>query len=172
MNTTADLADIACRIAGADPHACRVVTGFDGFVDEMISLVGEANILCGLHDLPSAPAEATPDEALRQAAALREVLGISRVVVHRNSFAVSAAADGGFIQAGPYCPNPRKSTGAGDRFNAGFCLGLALLLADAEALALGCAAAGFFVRNARSATSQELLGFLHSWAAGSPAAAN
>jgi sugar/nucleoside kinase (ribokinase family) len=85
---------------------------------------------------------------------------------------VSVAAEGCYIQTGPYCPNPKKSTGAGDRFNAGFCLGLALLLADADSLALGCAASGFFVRNARSASCQELIGFLHSWAAGSPAAAN
>jgi len=166
-----DLVDPAGRSAADIVEVTALLRDFEATGPLTLGLNGnEANILCGLHDLPSAPTEATPDEALRQAAALREVLGISRVVVHRNSFAVSAAADGGFIQAGPYCPNPRKSTGAGDRFNAGFCLGLALLLADAEALALGCAAAGFFVRNARSATSQELLGFLHSWAAGSPAA--
>ena len=34
--------------------------------------------------------------------------------------------------------------------------------------ALGCAAAGFFVRNARSASRDELGGFLRRWAAGSP----
>ena len=166
-----DLVDPSSRSAADIVEVAAILRDFEASGPLTLGLNGnEANILCRLHDLAAAPAEATPDEALRQAAALREVLGISRVVVHRNSFAVSAAADGGFIQAGPYCPNPKKSTGAGDRFNAGFCLGLALLLADADSLALGCAAAGFFVRNARSATSQELLGFLHSWAAGSPAA--
>jgi sugar/nucleoside kinase (ribokinase family) len=128
----------------------------------------EANVLCRLHELPSSPAEATPPDAVRQADALRAILGISRVVIHHIPFAVSATAEGGFTQPGPYCPNPKKSTGAGDRFNAGFTLGLALGFGDADCLALGCAAAGFFVRNARSATLDELGAFLRSWAAGSP----
>jgi hypothetical protein len=34
------------------------------------------------------------------------------------------------------------------------------------ALVLGCAVAGFFVRNARSASHQELVAFLRQWAAG------
>ncbi|MFO1531890.1 MAG: hypothetical protein U1F77_19690 [Kiritimatiellia bacterium] len=38
MNHFAQLANL---LAAADTGACRVVTGFDGFVDEMITLVGE-----------------------------------------------------------------------------------------------------------------------------------
>jgi sugar/nucleoside kinase (ribokinase family) len=114
----------------------------------------EANILARLHELPAVPAEASPAETLRQAAALREVLRISRVVIHHIPFAVSDSADGGCSLPGPVCPHPRKSTGAGDRFNAGFTLGLALGMVDPDCLALGCAASGFFVRNARSATHQ------------------
>ena len=157
--STADIVEVAGMLRDFE-SAGPLTLGLNG---------NEANILCRLHDLPAAAAAATADEALQQACGLRQVLGISRVVVHRNAFAVSAAADAGCIQAGPYCPHPKKSTGAGDRFNAGFCLGLALRLTDAEALALGCAAAGFFVRHARSATHQDLLDFLHSWAAGFPA---
>ncbi len=79
---------------------------------------------------------------------------------------MSAAAERGSTQPGPYSAGPKKSTGAGDRFNAGFCLGLALGLDDSESLALGCAASGFFVRNARSASHQELVDFLERWTAG------
>jgi sugar/nucleoside kinase (ribokinase family) len=127
----------------------------------------EANVLCRAHDVPSAPVDATPDQTLQQAFALRDLFGVSRVVIHRVPFAVSAAADRGSTQPGPYSPGTKKNTGAGDRFNAGFCLGLALGLEDAESLALGCAASGFFVRNARSADHQELVSFLERWAAGS-----
>jgi sugar/nucleoside kinase (ribokinase family) len=88
------------------------------------------------------------------------------VVIHWTRFAVSASAGGGVMQPGPYCAAPKKSTGAGDRFNAGFCLGLAHHLDDANSLVLGCAVSGFFVRNARSATHQELVAFLRQWAAG------
>lgn len=156
--SAADLREVACLLRDFEP-AGPVTLGLNG---------NEANILCRLHDLPSAAPEATPDETLQQAASLRELLSISRVVVHRIPFAVSATAGGGVIQPGPYCPHPKKSTGAGDRFNAGFCLGLAQRLGEAESLALGCAVAGFFVRQARSASHHELLEFLHRWAAGSP----
>jgi sugar/nucleoside kinase (ribokinase family) len=124
----------------------------------------EANVLSRVHDVPSVPADAMPEPALQQAFALREWFGVSRVVIHRVPFAVSAAATGGSTQLGPYSAHTKKSTGAGDRFNAGFCVGLALGLDDRESLVLGCAASGFFVRNARSASRQELVDFLERWA--------
>jgi len=164
-----DLVDPSSR-SGADILAmAAILRDFEPAGPVTLGLNGnEANILCRLHELPPAPAEATPADAVQQAGELRALLGISRVVIHHIPFAVSATADGGFMQPGPYCPNPKKSTGAGDRFNAGFTLGLALGLGDPDCLALGCAAAGFFVRNARSATRDELGGFLRRWAAGSP----
>jgi sugar/nucleoside kinase (ribokinase family) len=127
----------------------------------------EANILCRLLGLAPVPPEATPEETLAQAGALQTHLEITRVIIHRLQFAVSADADNHRIQPGPYCPNPKKSTGAGDRFNAGICLGLALDCDPADCLALGCAVSGFFVRNARSATHRELADFLRQWAMGS-----
>ena len=105
-------------------------------------------------------------ECVRLAGALREAIGVSSVVIHRLHFAVSHGPGGAFSAAGPYCERPLKSTGAGDRFNAGYCLGL-LAGADPEAcLDLGSATSGFFVRNASSGTRTELLEFLRRWRAG------
>jgi sugar/nucleoside kinase (ribokinase family) len=163
-----DLVDPASRSAADIRAMAAILRDFEPAGPLTLGLNGnEANHLARLHEVPTVPAEASPGETLRQAAMLRDVLGISRVVIHRIPFAVSDSAQGGAIQPGPVCPNPKKSTGAGDRFNAGFCLGLALGMADAACLALGCAAAGFFVRNARSASQPELAGFLNHWAAGS-----
>ncbi len=158
-----DLVDPSSRSAADILEMTAILRDFEPVGSLTLGLNGnEAGILSRLHDLPSAAS--APDETLQQAFALREALGISRVIIHRSSFAVSATADGGFIQAARFCPNPRKSTGAGDRFNAGFCLGLAQGMTDPDSLTLGCAAAGYFVRNARSASQQELVGFLKSWA--------
>ncbi len=168
-----DLVDPSSRSGKDIIDVASILKDFEAAGHATLGLNGnEANILCRLHDLPAAAPEATPEDTLKQALALRDRLGISRVVVHRISFAVSASAQGGFIQSGPYCTNPKKSTGAGDRFNAGYCLGLALGLADTDSLALGCAVSGFFVRNARSASLPELVDFLRNWAAGSPDLAN
>ena len=168
-----DLVDPSSRSAADIIGMATILRDFESAGPVTLGLNGnEATILCRLHDLPSSPPEATVEETLQQAFSLRGRLGISRVVIHRIPFAVSASAQGGFTQLGPYCANPKKSTGAGDRFNAGFCLGLALALGDAEALALGCAVSGFFVRNARSADLAELVGFLRTWAVGSPDGTN
>ncbi len=169
-NLFIDLVDPSSRSASDILAMTATLRDFEPIGPLTLGLNGnEAGILSRLHDLPSAAS--APDETLQQAFALREVLGISRVIIHRTSLAVSAAADGGFIQAARFCPNPMKSTGAGDRFNAGFCLGLAQGLAESDSLTLGCAAAGFFVRNARSASHHELVGFLKAWADDPPESA-
>jgi sugar/nucleoside kinase (ribokinase family) len=59
-----------------------------------------------------------------------------------------------------YCAKPKKSTGAGDRFNAGYCLGLLLKLDARSRLVCANASAGFFVREARSASLPELAQFI------------
>ena len=154
--SVADIRDMAAILQEFEPVG-PVTLGLNG---------NEANVLCRAHDLSSAPADATPEQTLQQAFALRDLFGVTRVVIHRVPFAVSAAAESGCMQPGPYRAGVKKSTGAGDRFNAGFCLGLALGLDDSESLVLGCAASGFFVRNARSASREELVDFLERWAAG------
>lgn len=163
-----DLVDPSSRSADDIRAVAAILRDFEPAGPVTLGLNGnEANILCRLHDLPFPTAEASTEDVLQQAFALRDLLGISRVVVHRLEFAVSASSEGGFTQQGPYCANPKKSTGAGDRFNAGFCLGLAQHFEAEQALALAGAVSGFFVRNARSANQQELSEFLDQWADGS-----
>lgn len=161
-----DLVDPASRSEADVGEMAAMLCDFESAGPVTLGLNGnEANILCRVHGLPGTGGEGSPTETLQQAMALRERLGLSRVVIHTIRFAVSAAAAGGFIQAGPYCPHPKKSTGAGDRFNAGYCFGLGHGLGDPAALALGCAAAGFFVRHACSASQAELVDFIQQWSA-------
>lgn len=122
----------------------------------------EANILC---DLLALAHEKRPDSAgaARQAAALQSALGIDEVVLHATQFAV-LASDAGTAQAsGPYCEKPVKSTGAGDRFNAGYALGVMLQFAPEERLLLGNATSGAYVRSGRSPSLDEVLHLLRHW---------
>lgn len=139
-----------------EPHG-PVTLGLNG---------NEANILARLTGLR----EALPDrgDGLRLATELRAHLGVSTVVIHRNKFAVAAEADGTAAVDGPHCANPRKSTGAGDRFNAGYILGLLLGCELEQCLALGCATAGLFIRTARSPDREALVRFLRSWESAAP----
>ncbi|MCL2853465.1 MAG: carbohydrate kinase family protein [Defluviitaleaceae bacterium] len=103
----------------------------------------------------------TPDNDLSQK--VYEKLGIHTLVVHpvREAFCWSQGAF--FHVVGPYCEKPVLTTGAGDNFNAGFALCLALGLGAREALTLGVATSGFYVRNGRSPSLAEARTFLHDW---------
>ena len=105
-----------------------------------------------------------PDAIEENAKTLRSVLELDAVVVHPTRNAACATASGSATLAGPFCANPKLTTGAGDNFNSGFCIGLMVGLEPAELLAAGKGSSGFYVRNARSATNSELADFLEQWA--------
>ena len=63
---------------------------------------------------------------------------------------------------GPFTPKPQITTGAGDHFNYGFCLGKLLGLPTEKCLLTGVATSGFYVRSAQSRCYERLLG-AHIW---------
>lgn len=164
-----DLVDPSSR-ADADIRAMtETMPGFEANGPTVLGLNGnEANVLSRVLGLETAKDEM--ESVKTQAAQLRQKLGVSQVVVHCLKFAVRADAAQTTGVAGPFCSRPKKSTGAGDRFNAGYCAGLMLDLPSDSCLALGNASSGFFVREARSATAVELAGFIDRWALGAIAA--
>lgn len=103
-----------------------------------------------------------PQEVLAYSKQLRDRLGIEAVVIHWSQYAVgNDAGSAAFVEV-PYTDNPQISTGAGDHFNAGFCLGR-LLGGDLDAnLQLGVATSGYYVREAKSPTLAQLTGFVES----------
>ena len=110
---------------------------------------------------------AAPAEKFRKAVAeLYEALGVYCLVVHPTKEAACCVSGEYFQTDGPYCENPVLTTGAGDNFNAGFCLGMTLGLDPLSALTLGVSTSGFYVRNAKSPTFDEVIGFVENWDAG------
>ncbi len=155
-----DLVDPSSR-AVADIHA--MLDTLPGFaVGGPVTLglnVNEANLLARLLDLPPcAGGEAASTTAL--AHALRVRIGLDEIVIHQNRLGVAVTANEEASVSGPWCAAPRKSTGAGDRFNAGFALGHLLGLDAADRLTCAVGTAGFFVREARSPTLDDLATFL------------
>jgi hypothetical protein len=87
-------------------------------------------------------------------------LSIAGVIVHPRAYAVAASAAGVVTVKGPFVEKPLISTGAGDHFNAGFCLGKLIGADNAIALQLGVGTSGYYVRTARSPSVKQLLEFL------------
>lgn len=96
------------------------------------------------------------------ASGIREKLGIAACVVHPTQFAAAASTQTTGVAAGPFTPNPKISTGAGDHFNAGFCTGHLLGCDLRQSLQMGVATSGYYVRNAQSPTREQLVEFLSS----------
>lgn len=97
------------------------------------------------------------------ARAIREKLGLFGVVIHPRKGAAAAIRLNGAVAsatfAGPFVAKPKLSTGAGDNFNAGFCLGLLAGLPVEQCLCTGTGTSGYYVRNAQSPTLTELAAF-------------
>lgn len=91
---------------------------------------------------------------------IRDLLKIDTVVIHPVAFAAASDEKGSAHVVGPYCAKPLITTGAGDHFNSGFCLGRILGLGLAESLQLGVATSGSYVRTAKSPTVKDLVKFL------------
>ena len=161
-----DLVDPSSRSERDIREMMDALAGFSPSLRPVLGLnQNEANILSRL--LGGSVVESRDKaESARQSAFPRQAFKIDQVVIHAHAHAVSATAEGAVAVDGPYCANPKKSTGAGDRFNAGYALGLMLGLPVDACLLTAVASSGFFVRNARSANALELIGFLEAWERG------
>ncbi len=104
--------------------------------------------------------EETYGTVTHHASLIRAALRIDTVVIHPTQFAAAADATGATHVVGPFTAKPKITTGAGDHFNAGFCIGRLLGLDLAAGLQIGVATSGFYVRNARSPRIEDLQKFL------------
>ena len=108
-----------------------------------------------------------PEDAIEETARdIREAMNLYATVVHpRKGAAAAVLTSEGVVSAsfkGPFTATPRLSTGAGDNFNAGFCLGRLAGLPVEQCLCVGTATSGFYVRDANSPTLEALADFCES----------
>lgn len=94
---------------------------------------------------------------------LSDRLRIYCTVIHLVDRACCRHDNSYYEVSGPYCKEPKLTTGAGDNFNAGFLYGMMQHFSFTECLYMGCATSGYYVRNAESPVIQELIDFLNQW---------
>jgi hypothetical protein len=99
-------------------------------------------------------------DVLSAARRIRGKLGIFAVAVHLNERAVISSKAGESAIHGPYTPKPLITTGAGDHFNAGMTLGLSLGGTPEEAITLGVAFSGCYVRTGKSPSFKDALALI------------
>jgi hypothetical protein len=154
-----DLADPAKRSSEDIAEALKQIAKFEKHFRVVLGLNLRESFQVG-EVLGVREPEETHSEVEAHAVRLRELLGVHTVVIHPTQFAAAADAQGSSFVEGPYTPKPKITTGAGDHFNAGFCTGCILGLDLAQSLQLGVATSGYYVRNAKTPTVNDMVEFL------------
>jgi len=154
-----DLADPEKRTHADILGALAILTRFQEQVDVVLGLnlkeAGEVGDVLGL------PGRNDPEASIAESAsAIRAKLNLSCVVVHPRGGAAAATKDDVAKFDGPFVQQPKISTGAGDHFNAGFCVGRVLGMTLEESLCVGVATSGYYVRSAESPSAKDLAEFI------------
>jgi len=92
-------------------------------------------------------------------------LPVSTLVIHPVAYALAATAERIDVVKGPFVPKPKITTGAGDHFNAGFCVGKLAGFDDAMSVLTGVSASGYYVSTATSPNIPQLAEMLRHWPA-------
>jgi hypothetical protein len=159
-----DLCDPEKRSRPDLRHALELIGRFEKYFDVILGLnEKEAHQIGAVLDI--APPDRTRDGLRRLAAGIQGRLAVNTVVIHPVACAVAAGADGVALVEGPYTARPVITTGAGDHFNAGFCLGKLLGLDDELSLLYGVTTSGHYVRTGQSPDINDLTTRLRNWPA-------
>ncbi|MCL2225103.1 MAG: hypothetical protein FWB96_09085 [Defluviitaleaceae bacterium] len=110
--------------------------------------------------------DSSPDKLKDAVMGVYNALGIYCLMVHPVRSACCCIGGEYFFTDGPFCAKPKLTTGAGDNLNAGFCLGQTLGLDPLASLTLGVSTSGFYVRNAKSPTFEQVIQFAEDWGNG------
>jgi sugar/nucleoside kinase (ribokinase family) len=90
---------------------------------------------------------------------------VNTLVIHP-AYALTVSNGKADVVAGSVCARPKITTGAGDHFNSGFCLGKLLGLDDAASLLCGVSASSRPLRpHGRKPDVADLAAFMKQWPA-------
>jgi hypothetical protein len=154
-----DLADPEKRDRNDIRHAIRLIGKFQKYFDVYLGLNEKEAFEIG--DVLGYRGAHKGDKAIRTLAKfIHNKIRISSVVIHPRAYAIAASAHGIVRADSAFAAKPFISTGAGDHFNAGFCLGKLIKADDEISLQLGVGASGYYVRTAKSPGIKELANFL------------
>ena len=159
-----DLADPEKRLRNDISRALEYVVRFQEHFDVVLGLnEKEAFELVKVLGIQTRPA--TPEGLSGLSVDIIKALEIGTLVIHPVRYALASSREKVDLVEGPYIADPLITTGAGDHFNSGFCLGKLLGLDNELSLLTGVTTSGFYVRSANSPTIPDLIEMLNNWPA-------
>lgn len=158
-----DLADPEKRTPKDIAQALELIAAFEKYFEVILGLnekeAYEVGSVLGLNT-----ANKTRDGLGALAIEIQKRTAVGTLVVHPVTYALTASAGGAvaFVD-GPVVEKPLITTGAGDHFNSGFCLGKLLGCDNATALLCGVSTSGHYVRTAQSPGVEDLAAMMRDW---------
>ncbi len=159
-----DLADPEKRTKADILRALELVAAFQKHFDVVLGLNEKESMEIG-NTLGLGTTNRSPEELLKLTQEIHQRVRVDTLVVHPTAYAVASGPDGTAHVRGPFTPKPKITTGAGDHFNSGFCLGKLLGFTTQRCLLIGVATSGFYVRTGQSPSVPDLANLLRNWPA-------
>jgi sugar/nucleoside kinase (ribokinase family) len=157
-----DLADPEKRNREDIQRALELILAFEKHFDVVLGLNEKEAVEIGKVLGIESPAP-TPDGLCRLAAGINRALPVNTVVVHPVTYALASSNEQVSMVEGPYIAKPLITTGAGDHFNSGFCLGKLLGLDNELCVLTGVTTSGHYVRTGQSPSIEDLTKMLRNW---------
>jgi len=157
-----DLADPEKRTKQDILGALKLITAFQSYFDVILGLNEKEGYEIG-ETLGLKTSDHSPAGLTGLCESIHERLGVNTLVIHPTAYALASAADGVAIVQGPYVAKPKITTGAGDHFNSGFCLGKLLGFSTERCLLTGVTTSGYYVRTGQSPDIADLAKMLRNW---------
>jgi sugar/nucleoside kinase (ribokinase family) len=159
-----DLADPEKRTRGDIVGALELITAFQNHFDVILGLNEKEGFEIG-KVLDRNTNDRSPEGLSKLCKEIHERVPVDTLVIHPTAYALASGPDGAATVQGPFTPKPKITTGAGDHFNSGFCLGKLLGFPTERCLLTGVTTSGYYVRTGQSPTMPDLAAMLRNWPA-------
>jgi sugar/nucleoside kinase (ribokinase family) len=157
-----DLADPEKRKPDDIRQALKTIVQFEKYFDVVLGLNEKEGYEIG-EVLGLDTRDHSPDGLGKLAVEINRRVPVGTLVIHPVSYALAVSQGAVSLVEGPFTPKPVITTGAGDHFNSGFCLGKLLGLDNAQSILTGVTTSGHYVRTAQSPAIPDLAKMLRAW---------
>lgn len=157
-----DLADPEKRTAEDITRALKLIASFQETFDVILGLNEKESAEIGAN-LGLDTNDRSPGGLKRLCEEIHKRVPVDTMVLHPTAFALASSRGEVSLVEGPFTPKPKITTGAGDHFNSGFCLGKLLGFSNDLCLLTGVATSGFYVRTGQSPNVSALVEMMRNW---------
>jgi hypothetical protein len=157
-----DLADPEKRTKEDILRALELIAAFQEYFDVILGLNEKESHEIG-KNLGLRTSDHSPEGLQKLCQEIHLRVRVDTIIVHPTAFALASGPEGVSLVEGPFTPKPKITTGAGDHFNSGFCLGKLLGFPTERCLVSGVTTSGFYVRTGQSPSMTDLAKMLRNW---------